>query len=84
MDANEGAFTFRFKSKEKPVWFEQTLVSAFRNEDPDDTEGLIRREQKAKTYDGVTVSSYDYLDSEAIFEVSICLPKRLLVYGRNK
>lgn len=81
LNVGEGNYTFRFESKEAPVWYEHTLIKVFNTSTTVEYTELLK--EYSEEYSGVTVSSYDFLSQISGVGASSCLPKNLLVFPQS-
>ena len=73
----KGSYTFRFSSAERPLNYEGTHLQVFQLADSDRSE---HNKVIALEYNGVTVSSYDYISAEVGLGKAVCLPAHLRVF----
>lgn len=77
----KGEYIFRFKTKEKPLWFEHTKIVLF----PNLPAGAEERKNNVEMekWSEVTVSSHDYVSASVGVGATSCLPESLLVFPQN-
>lgn len=82
LNIGEGNYTFRFKSTEAPLWFQNTLMQIFPYETPNAREQELNKEV-AEEWSGVSVSSYNYINVDIAQDLASCLPSDLLVFPNS-